>query len=169
LRFWTPNCTTRVLHNGAINGRPTSRAGSSKRQFKRRVPGDVLDAARGKEIAFRLPKTHSGGGHILARAKVGPHVTFSLRTSDPSLVKLRHVAAMGQFEEAMAAFRAGPQRLSQKDRVALAGELYRDLTALFEDDPVCGKWWQTVQEVVQGAILMRELMIAPGHLKKPST
>jgi integrase len=129
--------------------RPTKRSGSSKHQFRRRVPADVLRIARGKSIAFSLPKSHTGDERILVRVKVGTEVLLSLRTEEPSLVKLRHSAAAEQFERALAAYREGPRSLTHKQCHALAGILYRDLAAGFEDEPVSADWWRIVGEVAQ--------------------
>lgn len=91
--------------------RPTKRSGSTKGRFRRRVPADILRIARGKSIAFSLPKSHSGDERIIVSAKIGNEVLFSLRTEDPSLIKLRHGVALEQFERACAAHREGPRRL----------------------------------------------------------
>ena len=55
------------------------RSSSSKGQFQRRVPADVLRIAHGKPIAFSLPKSHAGGERIIVSAKIGNEVMFSLR------------------------------------------------------------------------------------------
>jgi hypothetical protein len=76
-----------------IMARPTTRSGSSKGQFKKRVPSDLLERTRGNEIIFSLPKVLTGDERVIVRAKFRTHVEFSLRTSDPSLINLRHGAA----------------------------------------------------------------------------
>ncbi|HRQ27300.1 site-specific integrase, partial [Hyphomicrobium sp.] len=129
--------------------RPTKRSGSSKGQFRKRVPTDVLHVAHGERIAFSLPKSHAGNERIAISVKVGPEVTFSLRTDDPSLIKLRHGVALEQFERTLAAYREGPRGLTQKQCVELSGILYRDLNAIFEDEPVDANWWRIVAEVAQ--------------------
>jgi len=151
--------------------RPTKRSGSSKHQFRRRVPADVLNVARGERIAFALPKTHAGTEHILVSVKFGAEILFSLRTEEPSLVKLRHSAAAEQFERACAAYREGPRRIPHKQCHALAGVLYRDLTAGFEDEPISAEWWRIVGEVAQrvltpppGPSLMIERFPGEAHL-----
>lgn len=135
-----------------LMARPTKRSGSSKDQFRKRVPADVLDVARGERIVFSLPKMHTGDGRILVSAKIGAEVLFSLRTEEPSLVKLRHSAAAEQFERACAAYREGPRGLTHKQRVAFSGVLYRDLAAGFEDDPIDANWWRLVADVAQGVL-----------------
>ncbi|MDH4981880.1 hypothetical protein [Hyphomicrobium sp. D-2] len=133
--------------------RPTTRSRSTKGQFKKRVPSDVLARARGQEIFFSLPKALSGDERFVVRAKFGTHVEFSLRTNDPALINLRHGAALEQFERGCAAHRQGPQGLTHKQRIALAGILYRDLKELFEDDPVDANWWRIVAEVAEWVLV----------------
>jgi integrase len=132
--------------------RPTTRFGSTNGQFKKRVPSDVLAVARGTEIIFSLPKAQAGEERIPVRAKVGTHVEFSLRTSDASLVTLRHAAALEQFERACAAYREGPRALTNKQRISLARILYDDLNVLFEDEPVDADWWRIVSEATSDAL-----------------
>lgn len=129
--------------------RPTKRSGSSRHQFRKRVPTDVLRVARGKCIAFSLPKSTAGNERILVSAKIGNEVVFSLRTEEPSLVKVRHSAAAEQFERACSAYREGPRRLTNKQCHALAGVLYRDLNSGFEEEPLSANWWRIVGKVAQ--------------------
>ncbi|MCC7254217.1 hypothetical protein [Hyphomicrobium sp.] len=129
--------------------RPTKRSGSSNGQFRKRVPADVLRIARGERIAFSLPKSHAGDERLAISVKIGHEVTFSLRTEDRSLIKLRHGVALEQFERACAAYREGPRGLTQRQCVALSGILYRDLNASFEDEPIDPNWWRIVAEVAQ--------------------
>lgn len=131
--------------------RPAKRSGSSKDQFRKRVPADVLHVARGKRITFSLPKAHSGDERIVLSAKIGNEVMFSLRTEEASLIRLRHSAAAEQFERAIAAYREGPRKLLNKQIYGLAGVLYRDLNATFEDEPVSAAWWKIVRDVVNDA------------------
>jgi len=140
--------------------RPTKRSGSSRSQFKKRVPSDVLKAARGKQVYFSLPKAHTSDEHILVGAKVGTHIEFSLRTSEASLAKLRLGKATEQFERFCAAYREGPRGLTLKQCHALAGVVYHDLAnGIFEDDPISADWWRIVHEVVQDVLPRRTLTI----------
>jgi len=140
--------------------RPTKRCGSSKGQFKKRVPTDVLRVARGKKIYFSLPKTLTSDECILVSVKIGTLVEFSLRTAETSLLKLRLNKAAEQFERICAAYREGPSRLTHRQCHALAGVLYRDLaTGIFEDDPISADWWRIVHEVVQDVLTAPTLTI----------
>jgi integrase len=132
-----------------LMARPTKRSGSSNGLFKKRVPSDVLPLARGKEIMFSLPEAPTCEKRLVVRATVGEHVAFSLRTADPALVNFRHAAALEQFERACGAFRRGPQRLTNRRHVELAGVLYDNLAYGFEEEPIDAAWWGTVAEVAQ--------------------
>ncbi|WP_157135386.1 phage integrase N-terminal SAM-like domain-containing protein [Hyphomicrobium sp. MC1] len=126
--------------------RPAKRSGSSNKQFRKRVPADVQRVAHGETIVFSLPKALAGDECIEVSAQIGTHVEFSLRTSDPALVKLRLSRASEHFERTIAAYREGPRRLDQKERVAIAGILYRDLAQSFEDEPGEPEIWKLVRE-----------------------
>lgn len=140
--------------------RPTKRSGSSRSQFKKRVPSDVLKLARGKQVYFSLPKAHTSDEQLLVAAKVGTHIEFSLRTSEASLAKLRLGKATEQFERFCAAYREGPRSLTLKQCHALAGVVYHDLAnGGFEDDPITEDWWRIVHEVVHDVLTAPTLTI----------
>lgn len=138
--------------------RPTKRSGSSNQQFRKRVPADVQHVARGETIVFSLPKALTGDECIEVTAQIGTHVEFSLRTSDPALVKLRLSKASEHFERTMAAYREGPQRLTHKECVTIAGILYRDLAQNFEDNPGEAEIWQLVRNANDRAASSPERM-----------
>ncbi len=121
--------------------RPTSPPYSVFLQFRKRVPADILKRARGQRIAFKLPPGPPGQPDLVVSANLGSEVTFSLRTRDPSLAKLRHASASVQLEAHCQALRTGPKSLPKKQRVAIAGLLYKAFAVHLEDDPVilsCG-------------------------------
>ncbi|MDP2409616.1 MAG: site-specific integrase [Pseudolabrys sp.] len=130
--------------------RPTRRRGSTRSQFRKRVPDDVLRKARGQRITFRLP--NDNGDEVVISAKAGPEVTFSLRTSDKRSQDERHGIALAQFEQWCDAIRNGPRPLSQKRRSALAGLLYLAFAETLEDDPGDPALWAAVQEANNHAI-----------------
>lgn len=127
--------------------RPTTRAGSRKAQFQRRVPAAVLKVARGQRVALSLPPEKVGGEPVRITVTLGPTLRFSLRTDDKALRDMRHAAVIQQLETAYAALLAGPRRISLKECYELAGILYHDLNASFEDEPVDANWWRIVAEV----------------------
>ena len=132
--------------------RPTKRAGSTKVQFRDRVPADVLRIARGRKIMLALPLALTGDGTIQVQTTLGDRVAISLRTSDRALAIARHASAAAQLEKAYEAFRNGPVALTHKQRIALAGVLYRSLVAALEDDPVSASFWGIVTEVCESIL-----------------
>lgn len=132
--------------------RPTKRAGSTKIQFRERVPADVLRIARGRKIMFALPAALTGDDAIQVQATVGDRVAISLKTSDKALAIARHAAAVAQFKKACEAFRIGPVGLTNKQHHALAGVLYHSLSEHLEDDPVSATFWSIVTEVCESIL-----------------
>lgn len=130
-----------------VMARPTTRAGTRNAQFRRRVPADVLKVARGQRVALSLPPEKAGGEPIRMTVTLGATLRFSLRTDDKALRDMRHAAVIQQLETAYAAILAGPRRISLKECYELAGILYHDLNASFEDEPVDANWWRIVAEV----------------------
>src|SRR5215475_9493335 len=78
--------------------RPVSRSASSFKQFRKRVPADIQHLAKGQRATLKLPPDCPGQPDLIVSAKIGSEVYFSLRTSEPSLVKRRQAAAIDQLE-----------------------------------------------------------------------
>jgi integrase len=78
-------------------------------------------------------------------------VQASLRTKDNSEAKQRHAVADAALRRFWDAQRKGPARLTQKQAAALAGTLYHDLSAAFEDQPGSPETWAWVQDVNERA------------------
>jgi integrase len=79
-------------------------------------------------------------------------VKFSLQTRDPATAKERNGLATAQLERFYDALRKGPQRLTRKQVVALAGELYNELTSSFQDDPGEAHIWRLARQVHERAL-----------------
>lgn len=121
--------------------RPVKHSTSGKFYIRQRVPRDLLGKARSRRLV--LPR-EAGGGTITIS---GSHVKASLRTAEPATARERHAAALNYLEKFWRALRAGPRRLSHRETVALAGELYRMFAESFEDDPGSPTRWQGVREM----------------------
>lgn len=113
--------------------RPSTRPGSNQIQFRCRVPAALVSQVRGQLVLVDLPSI--SGPPVTVSATAGVDIKFSLRTSDPSLAKLRHAAANTQVERYFNAWRSGPVAVTHKELVALSGEVYLLYVDKFTDDP----------------------------------
>jgi integrase len=139
--------------------RPVSRPNSSFAQFRKRVPADIQRLAKGKQIVFKLPPDFPGKPDLVVSTKLGSELTFSLRTRDPALVKLRHAAASTQLETHFRTLRSGPRPLSKKTRVALSGLLYKIFADCCENEPGDPELWRRVQDANEYALNGQHLYI----------
>jgi integrase len=86
-------------------------------------------------------------GDVIHTVLVSPKaemIEFSLRTSDPAEARMRQAAVVSYLERTWAEIRRGPTKLSHKQVVALAGELYRDFVKAFESNPGSPERWVNV-------------------------
>ena len=120
-----------------------SRRDSSVKQFKVRVPADI----RGREYCFPVVISLAGfnedsdGPIVVVPDLKREHVAFSLKTRDPLEGRKRNATALAHLEAFYAALRAGPRPLSQKQVVALSGEVYRLIVERFDEDPGSPEAW----------------------------
>lgn len=123
--------TLRVLRMS----RPTRRSGSTILAFRKRIPADLRDRARGRVVLIRFP-AHGQEAECTVTATIGAsEVTFSLRTRDPHAAKARTGIAEAHLQQLFASLRAAPARLTHKQVIALAGAWYREFVEKLEDDP----------------------------------
>lgn len=120
---------------------PTRRPESRHLQFRKKVPADLRDVAKGKHVFAELPPIAGQDGVLVAIKISGQEVKLSLRTSDKGAARLRNAAANVAVERAFTAMRAGPAPLTQKQVVALAGDVYRSYIARWEDEPGSPERW----------------------------
>ena len=102
--------------------RPMRREGSRNEYFRQRIPADVKPLAVGLSLALPV-------GDETATVAIADETRFikvSLRTAEPSEVKIRQAALAAHLEGVWRRLRAGaPATLTNKQAVALAGTLYR--------------------------------------------
>ncbi|MGH1574129.1 DUF6538 domain-containing protein [Methylobacterium sp. P31] len=110
--------------------RPTARVGTVNQQFRRRYPADI------KRILDRL-----GASFVRSRGWGKDGISLSLGTADVRKAKAAHARISAEVEAQFESLRAGPRRLSQKESVALSGEVYREMVAAHEDDPGAAETW----------------------------
>ena len=123
---------------------PVSRPESTSIHFRARVPADVLEAARGRTIAFAFPAEGGERDHI-AFATAGTEVKFSLRTQNPAVGRSRHVIALGVLSQHWEAIRSGPKPLTHRQIVSLSGEVYALFVERFDENPGTPDLWAAVK------------------------
>ncbi|QSY94838.1 site-specific integrase [Rhizobium bangladeshense] len=116
--------------------RPTSRKDSSNEQFRCRVPKDLVEKLQGERFRAALPVSHDpNDGTFSVDALVKEHIKFSLKTSDPHLIRVRSAAATVAVQAYFATARSGPADLSHFELTQLTGEVYRQLVAEHKNNP----------------------------------
>src|SRR5262249_7813293 len=74
-------------------------------------------------------------------------VRLSLRTPDPGEAKARQATIARHLARVWKSLREQPRALSQKEAVALAGEVYRRWTGALEDDAGDAGLWRNVRDM----------------------
>ncbi|WP_347881375.1 DUF6538 domain-containing protein [Agrobacterium sp. GD03872] len=146
--------------------RPMLRDGSAVPQFRRRVPRDILEIARGKLVLVELPGM-KGEPSVAITALAGQFIKFSLKTYDPDVAKHRHAAANSQVDRQFQSWRQGPATVSHVQIVALAGEAYRLFVERFHENPGSPQNWAAFKAFNRAAAEGRLLNIpslTPGDL-----
>lgn len=150
--------------------RPMLRDGSSVPQFRRRVPSDIYEIAKGKLLLIQLPAT-KGDPAVTISAKAGEFVKFSLRTRDPEVAKRRQAAANTQVDRHFQSWRSGPETISHLQIVALAGEIYKLFVERFHENPVSPENWaafKAFNRAAQEGRLLNAPALRPDELPSAS-
>ncbi|PWR24416.1 DUF6538 domain-containing protein [Zavarzinia aquatilis] len=147
---------------------PMKREGSNNRYFRRRIPADILERARGLTLVIPVGKEAVS----VSLTAAPTHVKVSLRTADPSEVKARHGAVAAHLERIWQGLRNGPRSLTNKEAVALAGEIYRRWTEALEANPGSPDLWRRVRDMNQqaqaGEYGLGPLLIGEGAQRRRS-
>ncbi len=102
---------------------PVKRSGSSKGQFQKRIPEDLRERIAGRKLVVPI------GGELVSMtvpAKAAS-IRFSLRTSDPSEIKIRHAEALAHLEGIFRSLRESrPLKLTRAQAASLSGDFYRN-------------------------------------------
>ena len=115
------------------------------RLVRPRIPADISPKISGTKLSIPV------GDKIVART-VGASasvVKVSLGTRDPHEAKIRQAQIAAYLEGVWQSIRKGPERLTMKQAVALAGEVYKAWVGAFEDDPGAPAIWRRVREADQ--------------------
>lgn len=102
------------------------------------VPKDVAPAAQGKILQVPV-------GDTLRPAKVGVVVKLSLRTKVYDEAKKRFTHALAAIERQWEAIRKGPESIPLRTLVALAGQYYREIVGIVDEEPGDTEVWEAVR------------------------
>lgn len=106
-----------------------------------KVPADLTKVAPGHRVGLPV-------GDETPVVTIGAtHVKLSLRTKDIATAKARFIAALAALAAFWDSLRKGPQPLTHKQRIALAGEVRARILTLHDDDPGAPAEWQDVLRV----------------------
>jgi integrase len=109
--------------------RPALRTGTRNGQFRMAIPRDI------QRILAKLPEAYR------PRGWGKEEITITLGTSDRRKMAAEHSRINAEVQERFTKLKAGKQTLSQKEAVALAGEVYAAFADGAEDDPgPAGVW-----------------------------
>jgi hypothetical protein len=145
------------MHMALRMARPMRRKNSSHIQLKTRIPRDVLVKVRGTTVAIPVGE-ETVSVRISDRAAV---IAISLRTRDPAEAKRRHSAAQVHLTSLWQSLRDGPKALSQKQVIALAGDVYRSIANALEEDPGSPELWTQLVGLSEAALASE---LGPGRL-----
>ncbi|WP_417811952.1 DUF6538 domain-containing protein [Thalassospira alkalitolerans] len=135
--------------------RPMRRKDTSFPHFVQRIPADILPKISGTKLSIPV------GDEIVARTVTSKArvVKVSLGTRDPNDAKIRQAQIAGYLEGVWKSVRKGPQKLTLKQAVSLAGEVYKAWVSVLEDDPGSPAIWKRVREADEFARQGNGLMI----------
>jgi hypothetical protein len=143
---------TQAVHMPLPMARPVKIKDSPSSQFRQRIPRDVLDKARGQTVTVEI-----GGRPVSYRiGPTGEVVKFSLRASDPTLVRSRHRAIaehVSSWFDTLRAKQRGGHGLTRSRAAILAAEWYRWFTAKHTDAPGTAERWRLARELVWDEIV----------------
>ncbi len=105
------------------------------------VPKDVAKKAKGTTVVVPI-------GETFVHAKVGSVVKISLRTKDAAEAKRRFVHALPAIEKHWDSLKSGPIKLSHKQCMALAGEIYHGTISSMDENPGSPDMWRSIQDLV---------------------
>lgn len=147
--------------------RPMRRKDSSILYFVQRIPADIRPKISGTKLSIPV------GDKIVSRtvSASASVVKVSLATRDPHEAKIRQAQIAAYLEGVWQSIRSGPEKLTMKQAVALAGEIYRAWVGALEDDPGSPSLWGRVKAddkaALRGEFGVAQLMIpSPSKTRK---
>jgi integrase len=113
---------------------------SAPYKFLMRVPVEVVERIRGREILLPLPPANEEGP-LLVKTTIGTFIKFSVRTRNFETAKARELAARAEIGKVFRAAKKGATEISQRQRVALAGCVYRLFCDAHGENPGTPEKW----------------------------
>ncbi|WP_455960380.1 tyrosine-type recombinase/integrase [Methylorubrum aminovorans] len=115
----------------------------------------MVERLRGTVLTVECPALRSDPESAIS-FKLGRTVKASLRTRDEAVATARRVLILERLERLYEATRANSHKLTHRQMVALAGEVYNLLRSRFDEDPgtpeAWGAWKAFVRAARQGRI-----------------
>lgn len=146
--------------------RNARRSDSRVEQIQAHVPRDVVERLRGTHISVDCPAM-AGTPETRITLKIGTTVKGSLQTRDPDVATARRMRVLESLERLYASARTGGTRLTHRQMVGLAGEVYGLIRAKFDEDPgeieAWAAWKGFVRAAREGRIPTAP-SITPGEL-----
>ncbi len=102
-----------------------------------RTPSDLLKVAQGRTLSIPV-------GEIARSVQVRDYVKVSLGTRDPKEAKRVFPAAYAAVQDFWSSLRDGPQPLSHRQMLALAGEVRMAFVDAYDNDPGSPDVWEHV-------------------------
>jgi integrase len=124
--------------------------------YRQRVPKALAAVAVGKTVSIAIDGK-------LSTPKIGSHLTISLGTKDQAVAKGRSGEAQAQFDLVWQSFTNAPVRLTHRQSVALAGEIYRAFSDALEEDPGTPEMWAEVARINANVAAGRTLFIGRDY------
>ncbi len=102
--------------------------------YRQRVPARLVTSAKGKTVTVTIDGRPS-------RPKIGADIKVTLATKMPAIAKQRAHEAQSEFDRVWLSFESGPVSLSQRQCVALSGQMYHVIREVLEDNPGTASEW----------------------------
>ncbi len=122
----------------------------------------------GRALVVHFAATLNDKAYSTHVEKIGNEINFSLRTRDRATAEARHGLAMAHIRSYFAALKAGQRQLTQKQIVALSGEIYCLFVDRFKENPGVPETWAAVKAVNraarEGRLLPRMTSLKPTEV-----
>ncbi|CAA2100544.1 Tyrosine recombinase XerC [Methylobacterium bullatum] len=116
-----------------------------------RVPLDVAGRVKGRTVTVEFPASRTDPKAVVS-FKLGQFAKVSLRTRDAGTADTRRLAIVAELSRVYAAARCGIVSLSQRQTLAMAGEVYRHLRQTHNENPGTPEEWAAWKAFTRAAL-----------------